>query len=407
MAKKRLTAKGIKGLKAIDGKPTDFFDELQQSFSVRVFPSGAKSFSVFYRVGRRLRRFTIGTYPALSLSQARSKARAALARVAKGEDPALEKKQERKAKTFEELAELYVERWAKPRKRSWREDQRLLTNKVVPKLGKLGASKVTRADIRDLVERIAQDAPIEARHVFAVTRKLFNWARSQDLVESSPCDGLSMPAPARQRDRVLTADEIRRFWKHLAGESVSVASQFRLRLLTGQRGGEVLTMRWADIDLQSAWWTIPAEFSKNKLPHRVPLPRPAVSLLVAQQEAAKGSAWVFPGPDADKPLASAQKAWERIRRLGRKKTDPPSSLENAQTHDLRRTAASGMASLGVPRFVIARVLNHAESGVTAVYDRHSYDREKREALDRWAAELMRIVSGKAEEHQVLAFPGAS
>ena len=394
----RLTAKSIVNLKAADGKRTDFFDVLLPSFAMRVSPTGAKSYVLFYRRGRKLRRYTIGSYPDLSLSEARSKAREALNRVAHGEDPALDKQLERKAETFEELAALYLERWAKPRKRSWREDERLLRNKALPKLGKLPAGNVTRADVRALVEPLAEHAPIEANRLFACLRKLFNWARSADLVELSPCDGLSMPAPARQRDRVLTADELRKLWKHLDGESASTAAQFKLRLLTAQRGGEVLTMRWDDLDLDGAVWTIPAERSKNGLPHRVPLSEPALAVLAALSEARESSAWVFPGPDDSKPLASAQKAWERIRR--------GAELEDVATHDLRRTAASYMTSIGIPRFVVARSLNHQESGVTAVYDRHSYDREKREALDHWARELTRIVSGKWEKSAgaVVAFP---
>ncbi len=213
-------------------------------------PTGVKSYVLFYRRGRLLRRYTIGRWPALSLGAARAKAREALARVANGEDPSLDKQQERKAETFEELAELYIERWAKPRKRSWREDERLLKNKAIPALGKLPVGKVTRADVRGLVARIAEKgAPIEANRLFACVRKVCNWARSQDLIESSPCDGLSMPAAARQRNRVLTAEELRALWKALhtkpkreskqwKRERERTAAQFKLRVLTAARGGE-------------------------------------------------------------------------------------------------------------------------------------------------------------------------
>ncbi len=119
-------------------------------------------------------------------------------------------------------------------------------------------------------------------------------------------------------------------------------------------------MRWKDLDLEEAVWTIPAEYSKNKLPHRVPLSRPALAVLAALHEARGASPWVFPGPDSSKPIQSVQKAWERLRRLGRKQEEPPSPLEDVQTHDLRRTAVSHMTSMGISRLVVARILNHAE-----------------------------------------------
>jgi integrase len=178
----------------------------------------------------------------------------------------------------------------------------------------------------------------------------------------------------------LSEDDLRKFWDALSVERPVVAAALKLRLVTAQRGGEVLAMRWRDVELASGWWTIPAERSKNALPHRVPLADAAVDILRTLK--ASDSVWVFPSPTRDGPLRSTQKAIERIRRRA--------GIE-LRGHDLRRTAASCMTSMGVPRLVVGKILNHVETGVTAVYDRHSYDREKRDALDAWSKRLQVIL----------------
>jgi integrase len=384
----KLTGRDIPSLQPIAGKRTDFFDKTLPGFSVRVSPSGRKSFCVLYRRGRRLRRLTIGRHPVLSLKEAREIARDALVEVARGGDPAARKVEERKAPTFAELANEYLERYAKPNKRSWSEDQRIIENKLNPVLGRILAKDVTRADVRRLLENIVRrPAPIEANRTHALLRKLYNWAISQDLVEQTPCFGLPRPAKERPRHHVLSEDDLRRFWEGLEAERCSTSAIFKLRLLTAQRGGEVHGMEWAHIDLESAWWTIPMEHSKNGLPHRVPLSSPAITLLKEVQEFSSSSKWVFPNKRGDSHVKTLQRAVERIR----KRTGV-----DFRGHDLRRTAASFMTSMGTSRVVVARILNHAERGVTAVYDRHSYDQEKRRALDAWAKRLEELVRRRLE-----------
>jgi integrase len=149
-------------------------------------------------------------------------------------------------------------------------------------------------------------------------------------------------------------------------------------------------MRWKDID--GEWWTIPSEFSKNKLSHRVPLSPQSLKIIEevraiteAQDERAnrERSEWVFPNPrNRSEHIREVQKLAQRVRR---------DAGVSYRAHDFRRTAASMMAGMGVPRLVISKILNHVESGVTSVYDRHSYDREKQEALNAWGARLARIV----------------
>jgi integrase len=229
-----------------------------------------------------------------------------------------------------------------------------------------------------------------ANRVFEVTRRLYTWAIGKDLVETSPCVGLSKPSPETQRDRVLAEDEIRTVWSACDAEPGIIADAFRLMLITAQRRGEVLSMRWQDVD--GTWWTIPAELAKNGLAHRVPLSRQALAILERLRKRAKGS-WVFPSPTTDRPIENPQKAAERLR--------DRSKVPDLRLHDLRRTAASLMTGMGISRLTVKKILNHAERDVTAVYDRHSYDPEKRAALEAWSWRLQAMVSGKPVKGEVV------
>lgn len=379
----KLTDRAVQALKSPATGRIDYFDEKLPGFGVRVSESGHKSWIVMYRHARRFRRLTLGPYPRLSLADARQLAREALHHAATGQDPAARKKAERAAETFGELAALYMEKHAKPKKRSWREDERTLNHDVLPKWKNVPAKAITRRDVRELLERIVErGAPIQANRTLAIVRKLFNFAIEREVVDVNPCQAIRQPAPSRQRDRVLSADEIRALWQ--AAEQSPVGPLYQLYLLTAQRGGELRRMRWEELDLDGTWWTIPAERSKNKLPHRVPLSAQAVAILRRLRDASNGSSWVFPGKVPSEPLTQIQGQLDKLREAAGVDFKP---------HDLRRTAASHMTSMGISRLTVGKILNHVEQGVTAVYDRHSYDREKQEALNAWAARLEAIVSG--------------
>src|SRR5262245_24595894 len=249
------------------------------------------------------------------------------------------------ATTFEEMARAYLERWAKPRKRSWREDQRILERDVLPRWGRRRARDITARDVRSLLDAIVdRGAPIQANRTLAVVRRAFTWASAPDraLVPQShnPCRGLERPAVERPRERVLDVRELRALWLALDDEEVEVAALFRLYLLTAQRDGELRTMAWADVDLEAGWWTIPGSRATTARTHRVPLR----SLPVAGLRGLPvRSPWVFPTPrqSASGHRERVYKAMHRLRRR--------SGVADFTPHDLRRTAASHMTSLGVPR----------------------------------------------------------
>lgn len=357
----------------------------------RVRETGGRSWALLYWAGGRRRRLTLGGFPSLGLGDARAAARAAKKAVNLGHDPAAERRQSREAGTFAELAERYIERWAKPRKRTWKNDQWLLEAHVLPRWKHLPAAEISRKDARELLEKVADKAPVGVNRVRALLSKLFNYGISIDVVETNPITGTT-PAQETARSRVLSEDEIRKLWTATEPRektedepelSPAMSARFRLPLATAQRGGEVCGMKWADLDLGAGIWTIPAGQSKNKLPHRVPLSPLALEILSTLP---REGDYVLAGGRGKRQQREAAATF---------------GLDDFHGHDLRRTAASYMTSIGIPRFVVARVLNHVETGVTAVYDRHSYDLEKRDALNRWADKLQVIL--ESEPGRVVEF----
>jgi integrase len=379
MSRLKFTARTIAAIKPPVTGQLDYFDARLPGFGLRVSPSGHKSWVALFRHRGRVRRLTLGAYPALTLAEARTKAKSAFHAVAQGEDPAAQKRSEYKAESFGELADQYMERHAKLTKRSWREDERILKHDVLSRWARTKAKAIARRDVRELLEAIVdRDAPIQANRTFALVRKIFNFAIQMDIVSANPCQALSRPAPERQRDRVLSLPEIGGLFMALTRESPCIEVLFKLHLLTAQREGELMSMRWENLDLEGRWWTIPATRAKNGRAHRVPLSGHAVALIRRLERDEAGSPWVFPSTRIDGHITTMRKSVARVRELA--------GIDFAP-HDLRRTAASHMTALGISRLTVAKILNHAERGVTAVYDRYSYDQEKRQALELWSRKL--------------------
>lgn len=386
MPSMKFTVRSIEAIKPDSNTRVECWDDDLPGFGLRVSGEGRKSWIVMYRFNGRLRRLTMGTFPALNLADARDRAKAALHDVAHGRDPAADKAAERIAETFAELADEYLERHAKLRKRTWQQDERIIDKELLPKWKHVRAKDVQRKDVMRLLDGIAErGALIQANRVLALTRKIFNFGIQRDIVTHNPCHMVPAPGKEQRRDRVLDASEIKKFWDSAEQERPLIANYFRLILLTAQRPGEVWKMEWSEVNLEEGWWTIPAEKAKNGLQHRVALSPHAREILV-KCRVEEGGRWVFPSPRKDNcPIENIQKAIQRIRsRVG---------LEFI-ARDLRRTAASHMTRLGVSRLVVSKILNHKESGVTAVYDRYSYDREKRQAVDLWGEQIEKIISDK-------------
>src|SRR5215470_9214387 len=204
MAKAMFTARWIAAVKPSTQKQVDYFDTKPPALGLRLAPSGRKTWFIMYRSGGRLRRLTLGTYPALSLAEAREEALSARHTVAKGGDPATDKQRLSAAPTVEEIATQYVGLYAKIHKKSWREDARLLAKEVLPRWGARKASAISRREVLALLDQIVErGAPILANRCLALLRRLYNWAISRELVDRNPCFQIKAPSPEPQRDRVL------------------------------------------------------------------------------------------------------------------------------------------------------------------------------------------------------------
>lgn len=376
-----------------------------EGFGVRVGPSGKKAFIFMYRFDGKPRMMTLGKYPKMDLATARLKKAEAEEKVSKGEeDPGetatITKRVNREAPIVAELVEEYLEKWAKPRKRSWQEDERILKFDVVPVWGNLKAKAITRRNVITLLDGIIErGAPIAANRTLAVIRKMFNFAVGRDVIPATPCAAITRPAPENRRDRVLTDAEIKALWNELPNAKMIELTRLavKFQLATAQRIGEVAAAEWPEIDLDGKVWTIPAEKAKNGMPHRVPLSPLATELLKAIKVESRASTWLFPsrrktvGHILPTAIGHALNVAIRDKKIG---------IDHATPHDLRRTAASKMTEAGIPRLVVGKILNHAESGVTSVYDRHGYDNEKRQALETWARKLEEIITGRKESKVV-------
>lgn len=391
------TVRSLQAIRPPKAGRADHWDADIRGLGLRVSSSGRKTWVLMYRVRgeKRVRRATLGTYPILSLADAREMAQADLRAAAKSKDPAATRMGERAADTFGELAERYIEKYAKKKKRSWYKDRQTLDRDLLPRFKHRKAAGIKRREVIELLEEIAErGAPVGANRTLEIMRKIYNWGIEREIVEINPCQRIGKIGVERQRERVLTDEEIRAIWATLADETPAMCAMFKMRFLTAQRGSEVSRMRWQDIDRQGGWWTIPGAFTKNGRDHRVPLNPAALDVLSAMEKHSQGQEWVFPSPTGKGPLRVIWRAMDDIRAT--------SDIAEFKSHDIRRTVATRMTGdLGNSRQTVGRVLNHIEADVTGVYDRYSYDREKRGALDAWGDRLAEILSGRAKAENVV------
>jgi integrase len=386
-----MTFSGARDIKKLKPSDTAYYasDTEISGLQLRVAPDGSMTWSVRYRIGRRQRRLTLGNAAVIPLGDnqdkhttgARTLARQALQQAQQQVDPAETKRERREADTVGDFADVYIETYAKIKKKSWRDDNRHLRIEVLPHWGRRLMRDITRHDVQDLIDAIAaRPAPIRANRVRAMLHKMFNIAFRKGVVELNVVTATDRPGVEQQRDRVLTVEEIRTFWTACEALPVEMGAAFRLRLITAQRAGEVFDATWSEMDLKNGWWTIPKERAKNGLSHHVPLSPMAVKILKAlKTDECKPADYILAGARGARQQAEAAATF---------------MIKDFHGHDLRRTAASLMTGSGTPRLIVAKILNHKESGVTAVYDRHSYDGDKRIALDAWARTLTTILRKK-------------
>jgi integrase len=347
---------------------------------VRVSPGRTKTFGLWYRIFGKPRRMTLGRYPALTLAEARIRARVALDLVSQGRDPAAEKQKVREnysSRLVPVIVEEYVEKYAKPHTRGWKETDRLLRVEFVKPWDKLPVESITKQDISKILNAmVARNAPSTANHAFAAIRGLCNWAVSQGYLEASPCLGMKAPTKIKRRQRRLKDSDLIGVWHAARQIGWPFGSIVQLLILTGQRRGEVAGMRWDELDLSTRIWTIPAERNKANRLHTLPLSDATVGLLASLPKVHQE--FVFPARGRQNQVSGFSKWKQELDKLG------PSGW---RLHDLRHTVSSGMAKLKVPPHVIERVLNHKTGvlgGIAGVYNEFEYFPEMQEAVAKWS-----------------------
>jgi integrase len=376
-----------------------------------VQPSGRKSWAVRYRrqIDSTSRKLTLDGFP--SLATARKLAQIALDKVSEGFDPAAEKRIARtrtadESDLFGHVAGQFLERHVKRNTRvsSARETERLLSKEILPRWATKRVQEITKRHVVDLLEGIIdRGGGLTANRTLSAVRKLFNWAVQHDIIDVSPAAGVSPLLVERSRKRILSHEEMRWLWRACERLGYPFGPFVQLLLLTGQRRREVAGMRYCEIDPANRCWIIPGERTKNDEPHEVPLSHAAVAILDSVPRFADEVGYVFStrGATHISGFSAGKAALDRAmlaiaREEGcHKKQEGAVVLPPWRLHDLRRTAASGMARLAVPLPVVEKVLNHSSgtfAGIVGVYQRHSFAEEKRKALNSWGSFLLALIA---------------
>jgi integrase len=418
-----LTDRFLKSLKPAEpGKRPVVWDSQLPSFGIRSTDRGHHSFVVARRPAgtKQLLWTVLGSYPAMSLTDAREAARQALKTLGAGQNPkkvreAQQKAAEEKARrdaagSFANIAETYIAEEL-PKLRTGKVIEQLIRRDLIPVLGPRPIAEITPTEVRELAAAIRATG---AKSVIpGTTRRLHGGEHSarkaistlsaifdcyDDLVEVNPCTKIQKKLPkAEARDRVLDEAEIKLLWEVATEEGYPNGTLLQVLLLTGQRLREIGEMRWSEIEGDTL--TIPAERMKRRngkaRSHSVPLTPKVLELLAAVTQT--GSDFVFTHTGRE-PVNGYDRLKQRIERnLAAKAgtgtgTDTRLFRDRWTFHDLRRTCRTGLSRTGATPFVGELVIAHVQGGVHAVYDLHTYDAEKREALMRWEARLLSIVA---------------
>lgn len=331
------------------------------------------------RTGQQLRR-KLGTFPAMLTSDARAAADRERTAIRDGTPT---EASIRVGLAFDQLADQYLERYAKPRKVSWKNDE-IYLRRPRAAWGKAPAGGVSLPDIVDLLDEIAAKAPVSANRTKSVLNTMFNWAKGRRLVAENPLDGFrERPGGAETpKDRVLSDDEIRLLWYALRdradlGASRPVRDALRTILHTGQRPQEVAGARIEHFNIEGRVWSIPAALMKSRRPHSVPLNDAALDLLVE-----------VIGPRTSGPVFASPR--DRTKSIARNSLSQsvPSILAKVEgiapftPHDLRRTAATIARRAGAAVSDVGALLGHVEPSLTAkVYAISDRMQEKQRAVD--------------------------
>ena len=364
------------------------YDARTPGLCVCVTATGTRTFYLYRWLNGGPQRIRIGRHPDLSVEQARAEARKLTGDMARGIDPQERKRAVRREWNFGAVFADYMERYAKPYKKSWRHDQAQY-DRYLKTLAARKVSAITRADAQRLHAHVGQEhGHYAANRALALLSTVFNRCAAD------------VPNPARgvkrfkeqSRDRFLDAEELRRFFTALEAETLDDWRDFfTVALLTGARRANVLAMRWDDLNLDRGLWRIPAEEAKGGEPMICVLAVPVVEILRRRRGENGNGPWVFPGIGKTGHLEEPKKAWRGIlERAGFVDADGKNTV---RIHDLRRTLGSWMAILGGSLPIIGAALGHRDQATTAIYARLSAD-AVRKGVNTAAAAIMEAGNGR-------------
>lgn len=405
----------IRNIQPSDKRDTYWCDGCP-GFGLRVTPSGAKSFVYKYMNGRQSRWITIGQYPELSIRRARREYDTLYEQVhAYGRDPVSERQEETQKQkgrmTVAAFIESYLELMRLKGKASVREEERVFKQDVVPTIGNKFLDEVKAEDIERIQTRIlnraktrknaSRQGKVAIKNTLAYTRQLFNLAKKRNLIAANPVIAVESLGVAGTRDRVLTLKELWLFWNkldQLGMPPVTVAS-LKFALVTMQRSTELRHMRYTSLKLDEGVWQMEMGETKNRTMHRVPLNRYALVLIEQVRPYTGSSPYVF---GATRAFKVPRKPSKSLKPFGKtafsqavRRSRDDLGIENICPHDLRRTGATWITAVGLPKLYARLMLNHSdgERDVTGeVYVQYSYDFEKKRAAQVWAFVLDQIVN---------------
>lgn len=406
---KTLTTKGIDALKPDPDKRLEIPDPGLAGLYLVVQPTGAKSWALRYRFAGKPAKLTLGRWPVMTLAAARKAAGAAIDAVEHGNNPAAEKKAT-KAATLEahlserDLIKTLVQQFDKRHLsglKSGAQARQFLVRFVVKAWGERDIHTITKRDVIDMLDDIVDSGrATTANRVLAHARKFFNWAVERDILAIAPTTGVKPPAKETSRDRVLTDQEIRWFWQACDKVGQPWGPLAKVLLLTGQRLNEAAQM--TDGEAEGDLWHMKADRVKNARAHDVPLSGAALAVLAGVQRVKGKAGFVF-STNGNAPVQGFHKGHERLAgtmaAIASEEIGEPVEIPKWGFHDLRRTAATGMARLGIAVRVTEAVLNHVSGtggGIVAVYQRHDYAEEKAKALEAWSRFVTGLVEGQAD-----------
>ena len=397
MPVKRLTETAIAKITPPSKGRKDITDSIMQGLNIRVSSTGVKSWCHAYRYGGKQVRMTFGRWPDISLVHARQIVKEHKVELAMGNNPVAlrdakiiaELNQEQENKTISDFSGEFIEKYVNPHHKRPKDTIRFINNHILPTFGNRAARDITRKDIIQLLEKIKSSSrPSAANHVLVILRRMYNWAIEQDELEVNPCLGIKKPVPIIERERVLSKKEIGGFWWGCEQLQYPFGPLCQILLLTGQRCNEIARLKWSYIDFNECVIRIPAENTKAKRSHDVPLSDIVIDILMSLPRF--NGPYIFSTTCGQKPVSGFSKTKKRLEQYF-------NPQEDWRFHDLRRTCGTNLAELGVALHTVSRVLNHAEGGVTRIYARYSYLNEKREALNLWSNIVADIISDNSNK----------